>query len=197
MYYTYKHLFALIILLLIASSVIFTNCSGAPKKVKKKIIERKFPSVQNIVNGKHSTWNNNKQGISSSILHFNFQKYNELRIEFSPDCFVSFPIVVRDNRIETHWSPKIDSKKEYEIVKAIKNANSSYKNERFIVFYLKNDTTLIVEYRSPNLRNKLNAASKDRILFTDKYYFLRSNHKDTLNQSLEFIPNEDKPQLKK
>ena len=130
-------------------------------------------------------------------MHFNFQKYNELRIEFSPDCFVSFPIVVRDNRIETHWSPKIDSKKEYEIVKAIKNANSSYKNERFIVFYLKNDTTLIVEYRSPNLRNKLNAASKDRILFTDKYYFLRSNHKDTLNQSLEFIPNEDKPQLKK
>lgn len=191
---TYRYL--LFFLLLSGNCFLFSNCCSTPKKTKKKVENRKFPSVWNIVNGKHSTWNNNKQGISSAILHFNFQKYNELKVEFSPDCIVSFPIVIRGNRIETHWHPTIESTKEYEIVKAINKAHSSYKNTRFMVFYLKNDTTLIVEYRTANLRNKLNATAKDRILFTDKYYFFQPSKKDSLNQKLELIEIQNKSQNK-
>ncbi|MDX2172194.1 MAG: hypothetical protein U0W65_15470 [Bacteroidia bacterium] len=138
------------------------------------ISNRKRKTISDVVNNTYkSKWLNisgdTLNQIYSAFLHFNLENKDEVDIEFSPECWSSFPLTLTDSTIQVIWNPKIDSKYDFEIVKKIKKNLTKYQNKTFIILTLINDTTLNATYPYSSLINELNKSDKDRIFFTKSF----------------------------
>lgn len=131
--------------------------------------KNKFYSINEVYN-LESSWTNLENPNRSCDLHFNLSTTDTLTIEYSPECYLMFPIQLIDNKISVFMNPIIDTKYEFEIVKTIGILNQKYNNEIFIELTLIDDTTLMAKYNIKEIYNMVNKAEPQRILFPTKFY---------------------------
>jgi len=130
-----------------------------------------FKNISDIVSDKKSyAWVNiNPQDNSSSLsLHFNLETIDTIAMAYSSECWLMFPIKVSSDKIIVYWDVLIDTKYDFDIVKVM-NKIETAPGKPFMELKLLNDSTLNVSYLIPDITHKLNSASKDRVLFPEKF----------------------------
>lgn len=80
-----------------------------------------------------------------------------------------YPYKLDGNKIVVYWDDNIDTKYDFDIVKAIKKTHRKYIGQPFMILELENDTTLKATYPIKELIRKINNSSKERVFFPDKY----------------------------
>lgn len=129
-----------------------------------------FKNVQAVVqNEGHNAWVNSKDSSASLALHFNLLYKDTLCVAYSPECWLMYPYEVRSGMIIVYWDDFIDSKYEFDIVKAVNGVNKKYRGQPFMILGLLNDTTLKASYPIPALIEQINGASNKRTFFPDKF----------------------------
>jgi hypothetical protein len=130
-----------------------------------------FKNISDIVSDKKSyAWVNlNRQDNSSSLsLHFNLTTIDTIAMAYSSECWLMFPIKVSADKIIVYWDVLIDTKYDFDIVKVM-NKIETATGKPFMELKLLNDSTLNVSYLISDIKHKLNSASKDRVLFPEKF----------------------------
>ena len=139
-------------------------------ETQKKI---SFKRVSEIVQDEsYSTWVSIKaQDSSASLaLHFQHQDYKDtLAVSYSPECWLMFPYKIENEKIIVYWDKNIDTKYNFEIVKAINKTSDEYIGKPFMILELANDTTFKATYPIEELIEKINRSSKVRTFFTPEY----------------------------
>jgi len=106
-----------------------------------------------------------------SILHFNLYRTDELWFEFYPECWAAFPITVTDERIGVLWPPhSVDTKYDFDIVKAIRAISKKSSTGSFIELTLLNDSTLAATYPNKELMTSLAKFGCGDSTFPDAYH---------------------------
>jgi hypothetical protein len=80
-----------------------------------------------------------------------------------------YPLKTEKDKIIIYWDNFIDSKYDFDIVKAINKIDKKYLGKPFMILELLNDTTLKATYPIPELIRKINSSSKERTFFPDKF----------------------------
>lgn len=125
-------------------------------------------SVSDIISDtSYSTWVELKNGSASLAIHF--MEKNILSISYSSECWLMFPYKLDNNKIIVSWDNNIDTKYNFDIVKAINKTDKKYIGKTFMVLELVNDTTLKATYPIPDLIRKINSSNKERTFFPDKF----------------------------
>ncbi len=135
------------------------------------IHKKSFKNIHDIITDKRSyAWvNRNAKDSSSSVaIHFNLNMVDTVAIAYSAECWLMFPFKASQDEIIVYWDVNIDSKYDFGIVKVINKIETPLRKP-FMKLKLINDTTLEASYLIPGLVEKLNSASKDRILFPEKF----------------------------
>lgn len=178
-----------LVLIFILYMIFLASCSLSTKKIEEQIkindsllleLEAQLPSrsknllqfenVSEVVNDKHSTtWVKIENDSPSIWLHFNLYEPDTLQIEFTPECWASFPIITSHDKILVYWDNNIDTKYAFNIIKAMDKIDDSYIGKPFIIFSLTNDSTLSTRYVYPQIIEELNKSEKDRILFPKEF----------------------------
>lgn len=162
-------------------SLLMFSCNSSAKHEKSKLmISQKnekitdtilFKNIVEVTNDKSGVpWVKLEKNSSSCILHFNLENPQTLTIEFAPECWASFPIKIIRNEIVVYWDVNIDTKYNFEIVKAMNKVDKSLKGTPFIVLELQNGNMLKANYQIKELRDQLNNADKQEHFFTDEFY---------------------------
>ena len=127
-------------------SIILFLCIGCKKnqniKIDKELISVNkkdstqqldrisFKNVAEIVqDDSYSTWVNIKVKDSSAslALHFQHQNYKDtLAVSYSPECWLMFPYKLENDKIVVYWDKNIDTKYNFDIVKAINKTSNKY-----------------------------------------------------------------------
>lgn len=127
-----------------------------------------YRSVSDIIaDTSYSTWVELKDSSASLAIHF--MEKDILSISYSPECWLMFPYKLDDNKIIVSWDNNIDTKYNFDIVKAINKTDKKYIGKTFMVLELVNDTTLKATYPIPDLIRKINSTSNERTFFPDKF----------------------------
>lgn len=127
-----------------------------------------FKNVSDIVaDSSYSTWVNFQDSSASLALHFQYK--DTLAVSYSPECWLMYPYKLDGNKIVVYWDNNIDTKYNFDIVKAINNIDKKYLRQPFMILELENDTTFRATYPIKELIRKINSSSKERIFFPDKY----------------------------
>ncbi len=105
--------------------------------------------------------------IYSLTLHFMYK--DTLAIEYSPECWLMYPYKIENNKMFVYWDNNIDTKYEFDIVKAIDKISTKYIGKNFMTLELINDTTLKATYPIEEIRKKVNSSNKVREFFPDKF----------------------------
>jgi len=132
-----------------------------------------FKNIAEVIQAKRSyPWVNlNLHDSSASLaLHFNLITTDTLEVEYSAECWLYFPYTVSSDKITVYWDKIIDTKYDFDIVKAINKTDGKYIGKPFMTLQLINDTTLQATYLLPQLIKKINSSTKDRLFFPDKYF---------------------------
>ena len=128
-----------------------------------------YKNVSDIIaDTSYSTWVELKDNSASLAIHF-MEKNNILSISYSPECWLMFPYKLDDNKIIVSWDNNIDTKYNFDIVKAINKTDKKYIGKTFMVLELVNDTTLKATYPIPDLIRKINSSSKERTFFPEEF----------------------------
>ena len=114
-------------------------------------------------------WTNLTDSNSSCILHFNSDRWDTLAVEYSPECWLTFPLDTVANKITVYWAKLIDTKYDFEIIKAVNKIGRKYNGKPFMILELINGSTLKATYPYPEVVHKLNKTDKERTLFPDKF----------------------------
>ncbi|RDC63550.1 hypothetical protein [Adhaeribacter pallidiroseus] len=129
-----------------------------------------FTSINQVVQSKKfNAWVELKDSTASLALHFDSSNQDTLSMSYSPECWLFYPFKVEDNQIILYWDNLIDSKYDFDIVKAINKTDKRFIGKPFMTLELINDTTLKATYLIPDLIKKINNSSKERILFPEKF----------------------------
>ena len=80
-----------------------------------------------------------------------------------------YPFKTDNNKIIVYWDNFIDTKYDFDIVKAIDKVDKKYIGKPFMILEFVNDTTLKATYPIPELIRKINSVSKERTFFPDKF----------------------------
>ena len=127
-----------------------------------------FKSVSEIVgDSSYSTWVNLRDSSASLALHFQYK--DTLAVSYSPECWLMYPYKLDGNKIVVYWDNNIDTKYDFDIIKAINKTDNKYLGQPFMVLELENDTTFRATYLLKELVKKINSSSKERVFFPDKY----------------------------
>lgn len=127
-----------------------------------------YKNVSDIIaDTSYSTWVELKDSNASLAIHF--MKKNTLSISYSPECWLMFPYKLNDNKIIVSWDNNIDTKYNFDIVRAINKTEKKYIGKTFMILELVNDTTLKATYPIPGLIRKINSSSQVRTFFPDKF----------------------------
>jgi hypothetical protein len=166
-------------IMLVFCSSLFSGCETKTEVNDKNIpleqimtdtIACKFKNILEITKDIHScTWVKIEKGSPSCWLHFNLYNPDTLWIEFTHECWASFPVKISNEQILVYWDTNIDTKYDFNIVKAMGKVEGSYKGKPFMALTLDNDSTLKATYLERKLINELNKSENDRILFPDKF----------------------------
>jgi len=109
--------------------------------------------------------------VYSLSLHFIYK--DTLSVEYSPECWLSYPYKIENNKMFVYWDDDIDTKYEFDIVKAIHKISPKYIGKNFMILELVNDTTLKATYPIKEIRMKVNRSSQKRTIFPDKFYVVQ------------------------
>ena len=116
----------------------------------------------------YSVWVDKQDSdIYSLSLHFMYK--DTLAISYSNECWLMFPYKIENNKFIVYWDNYIDSKYEFDIVKAFNKIDTSYIGQNFMTLELINDTTLYATYPIEEIRRKINGCNKKRKFFPDKF----------------------------
>lgn len=127
-----------------------------------------FRSVSEIVADSSSSCWVQLQGDNASLaLHFQYK--DTLAVSYSSECWLMYPYKLEGNKIVVYWAMIIDTKYNFDIVKAIKKTGKKYVGQPFMILELENDTTFKATYPIKELIRIINSSSKDRVFFPEKY----------------------------
>lgn len=141
------------------------NDSAQQGQISKMLV---FKNVSEIVaDSSYSTWVMFKDSTSSLALHFQYK--DTLAVSYSPECWLMFPYKLDGNKIVVYWDKNIDTKYDFDIVKAINKTDKKFIGQPFMILELENDSTLKATYPIKELIRKINSSSKERVFFPDKY----------------------------
>ncbi len=148
------------------------NDSAQQGQISKKLV---FKNVSEIVaDSSYSTWVMFQDSSASLALHFQYK--DTLAVSYSPECWLMYPYKLDGNKIVVYWDNNIDSKYDFDIVKAVNNTDKKYIGKPFMILELKNDTTLRATYPLKDLILKLNNSSKERTFFPDTYIIAQDGY---------------------
>ena len=148
----------------------FGNLLNEPVFDKKLQVTKNlsFKYISEIVaDSSYSTWVNIQNSSPSLALHFQYK--DTLAVSYSSECWLMYPYKLEGNRIVVFWDNNIDTKYNFDIVKAINKINKKKIGQPFMILELENDTTLHATYPQKELIRKINSSSRERIFFPDKY----------------------------
>jgi hypothetical protein len=129
-----------------------------------------FKNVKEVVqDNKSNAWVEHKDSSASLALHFNLSYKDTLSISYSPECWLMYPFKTDNNKIIVYWDNFIDSKYDFDILKAMNKIDKKHIGKPFMILELVNDTTLKATYSMPELIRKINSSSKERTFFPDKF----------------------------
>ena len=121
-----------------------------------------------------SVWVERKDSSASLALHFMYKDI--LAVAYSAECWLYYPYKIDNNKIVVYWDNKIDTKYNFDIVKAINKTDRKYLGMPFMILELENDTTFKATYPLKELVRKINNSSKNgRIFFPDKYIVVQDD----------------------
>ena len=141
-------------------------------KQEQRLKKLTFKNITEVVQYKESNaWIELKHDTASLALHFSLDNKDTICVSYSPECWLMYPFNPDNNKIIVYWDNFIDSKYDFEIVKAINQIDTKYIGEPFMVLELENDTTLKATYPVPDLIRKINSSSKVRTFFPHKFVF--------------------------
>jgi hypothetical protein len=126
-----------------------------------------------IADSSYSIWVDKQDSSFSLALHFQYK--DTLAISYSPECWLIFPYKVDENKLVVYWDNNIDTKYDFDIVKAINKTNKKYIGKPFMILELKNDTTFKVTYPLIELIKQINSSNKKRIFFPDKFNVVQTD----------------------
>ena len=148
------------------------NDSAQQVQKSKRLV---FKNVSEIVaDSSYSTWVMFQDSSASLALHFQYK--DTLAVSYSPECWLMFPYKLDENKIVVYWDNNIDSKYDFDIVKAVNNTDKKYIGKPFMILELKNDTTLRATYPLKDLILKINNSSKERTFFPDTYIIAQDGY---------------------
>lgn len=138
-------------------------------RIEQAITKRRsFQNVAEIVaDSSYSTWVNGPDSSASLALHFMYK--DTLALSYSPECWLMYPYKLEGNKIVVYWDNNIDTKYEFDIVKAIDKTNKKYLGKSFMILELANDSTLKATYPLKELIEEVNESSTERTFFPDYY----------------------------
>jgi hypothetical protein len=145
------------------------SIDAATRDRQKQVTKRlSFKSVSDIVaDSSYGVWVEKHDSSFSLALHF--QDKDILAVSYSPECWLMFPYKLESNKIVVYWDNNIDTKYDFDIVKAINKTDKKYIGKPFMTLELINDTTLKANYLMKELISKINSSSRERTFFPDKY----------------------------
>lgn len=130
----------------------------------------RFTNVLEVVQDTSANaWVEFNKNSASLALYFNLDLRGTLSVLFTTECWFYYPIKVENDKIIVYWDNYIDSKHDFDIVKAIKKIDKKYLGKPFMILELANDTTLNATYTIPEVVSVINNSSNKRILFPSKF----------------------------
>lgn len=106
---------------------------------------------------------------SSFSLALHFEEKETVWASYSPECLLVFPFKQDSNKLIVYWDNNIDTKYEFDLVKAVNKIDKALIGRPFMILELENDTTLKATYLLPDLKRRLNSSSKERTFFPDRF----------------------------
>ena len=137
-----------------------------------------FRNVDEIIAyAKSSAWAEFKEDSSTSlVLHFDLDYKDTLAVSYSPECWLMFPYKIENEKFIVYWDVLVDTKYDFDIVKAINKIDNKFTGKPFIILELINDTTLKATYPIPELIREINSSSKVRTFFPEKFVFAQNGY---------------------
>lgn len=134
-----------------------------------------FQNVNEIVaDSSYSTWVKLNGDTASLALHFQYK--DTLAVSYSPECWLIYPYKVDRGKIVVYWDNNIDTKYNFDIVKAINKTDKKLIGKPFMILELENDTTFKATYLMKDLIKRINSSSKERTFFPDKYVIAQDGY---------------------
>lgn len=129
------------------------------------------PSFKSIaeIDDSYSTWVDVKGDTASLALRFWDRYKDTLLMSYSPECILMFPYTLDGNKMVVFWDDYIDTKYQFDIVKAIDKADKKLIGKPFMTLALINDSTLEATYIMTDLIKQINASSKERTFFPKRF----------------------------
>lgn len=141
-------------------------------QIKKRI---SFKNVLEIVtDSSYGVWVEKQDCNFSLALHF--QNNDTLAVSYSPECWLMYPYKLDGDKIIVYWENNIDTKYDFDIVKAINKTNKKYIGKPFMILQLLNDTTLKASYLMEELISEINRSSKVRTFFPYKFNVVQNGN---------------------
>jgi hypothetical protein len=127
-----------------------------------------FKAISEVIaDSSYSIWVEKMDSSFSLALHFG--EKDTLWVSYSPECLLVFPYKQDINKIIVYWDNNIDTKYDFDIVKAISKIDKKIIGRPFMVLEIENDTTLKATYPMKNLIREINNSNGGRTLFPDKF----------------------------
>lgn len=134
----------------------------------QQLTRHSFGDISEIVaDSSYSTWVDKQDSSFSLALHF--QEKDTVAFSYSPECWLVFPYRFNKNQLTIYWDDNIDTKYEFDIVKAMKKIDKRFIGRPFMTLELLNDTTLSATYLMKDVRAIINRSNKKRTFFPDKF----------------------------
>jgi hypothetical protein len=146
-----------------------------PNQQEQETKRLSFKDASEIVaDSSYSTWLEVQDSSESLALHFQYK--DTLAVSYSPECWLMYPYKLDGSKIVVYWDNNIDTKYNFDIVKAINKTNKKYIGKPFMILELVNDTTFKATYSLKDLIRKINSSSKEGTFFPDKYVIVQDGY---------------------
>jgi hypothetical protein len=145
------------------------SIDNAPTNQQNQIAKRfSFKSISQVTaDSSIGVWVEKLDSSFSLALHFQYK--DTLAVSYSPECWLMFPYKLDSNKIVVYWDNNIDTKYDFDLVKAVNKTDKKYIGRPFMVLELINDTTINATYLLKDLIRKINSSSKERTFFPVRF----------------------------
>ena len=134
-----------------------------------------FRNISEIISdSSYSSWVELRYNSASLMLHFQYK--DTLAISYSPECWMMFPYKLEENKIIVYWDKNIDTKYNFDIVKAVNKTPKKFIGKPFMTLELVNDTTLKATYLLKEMIKKINHSSREGTFFPEKYIIAQEGY---------------------
>jgi len=158
-------------------SILFLACNTKSDKTEnvhkishpKKTETKKRLSYKEVteLSESNSAWMKVQDSVTSLALNFRYK--DTLTAFYSPECCLILPYKFKNGKVVVYWDKNLDTKYDFDIVKAVNKTSDKYIGKPFMILELVNDTTLKATYPIENLIHEINASGKNRTFFTPEY----------------------------